>query len=33
MQEAVKKIPEDKTKEYEKTQKQLNEIIGTLNKY
>jgi hypothetical protein len=33
VQEAVKKFQDNKIKEYEKTQKQINEIIGTLNKY
>jgi polyhydroxyalkanoate synthesis regulator phasin len=32
VQEALKKFQEDKNKEYEKTQKQINEIIGALNK-
>jgi hypothetical protein len=32
VQEALKKFQEDKNKEYEKTQKQINEIIGDLNK-
>jgi chromosome segregation ATPase len=32
VQEALKKFQEDKNKEYEKTQKQMNEIIGALNK-
>jgi hypothetical protein len=32
MQEALKKFQEDKNKEYEKTQKQTNEIIGTPTK-
>jgi hypothetical protein len=31
VQEAVKKFLQDKNKEYEKTQKQINEIIGVLN--
>jgi polyhydroxyalkanoate synthesis regulator phasin len=31
-QEALKKFQEDKNKEYEKTQKQINEIIEALNK-
>jgi polyhydroxyalkanoate synthesis regulator phasin len=30
-QEALKKFQEDKYKEYEKTQKQINEIIEALN--
>jgi hypothetical protein len=33
VQEALKKFQDKKTKEYENTQKQINEIIGTLNKY
>jgi hypothetical protein len=33
IQEALKKFQDNKIKEYEKTQKQTNEIIGTLNKY
>jgi polyhydroxyalkanoate synthesis regulator phasin len=33
VQEALKKCQDNKIKEYEKTQKQINEIIGTLNKY
>jgi hypothetical protein len=32
VQEAHKKFQEDKNKEYEKTQKQINEIIEALNK-
>jgi hypothetical protein len=32
IREALKKCQEDKNKEYEKTQKQINEIIGALNK-
>jgi uncharacterized protein involved in exopolysaccharide biosynthesis len=32
IQEALKKFQEDKNKEYEKTQKQINELIGALNK-
>jgi phage terminase small subunit len=32
IQEALKKFQEDKNKEYEKTQKQINEIIETVNK-
>jgi hypothetical protein len=32
IQEALKKLQEDKNKEYEKTQKQINKIIGALNK-
>jgi hypothetical protein len=31
--EALKKVQDNKSKEYEKTQKQINEIIGTLNKH
>jgi hypothetical protein len=33
VQEALKKFQDNKNKEYEKTQKQINEFIGTLNKY
>jgi chromosome segregation ATPase len=33
VQEALKKFQEDKNKEYEKTQKQINEIIEALNKH
>jgi hypothetical protein len=33
VQEALKKLQENKNKEYEKTQKQINELIGALNKY
>jgi hypothetical protein len=33
VQEALKKLQEKKNKEYEKTQKQINELIGALNKY
>jgi DNA repair ATPase RecN len=33
VQEALKKFQDNKTKEYEKTQKQINEIIGSLNKH
>jgi hypothetical protein len=33
VQEALKKFQENKNKEYEKTQKQIIEIIGILNKY
>jgi DNA-binding protein YbaB len=33
VQEAVKKFQDNKNKEYEKTQKQINEIIGALNKH
>jgi hypothetical protein len=31
VQEALKKFQENKIIEYEKTQKQINEIIGALN--
>jgi chromosome segregation ATPase len=33
VQEALKKFEGNKNKEYEKTQKQINEIIGALNKH
>jgi DNA repair exonuclease SbcCD ATPase subunit len=33
IQEALKKFQDNKNKEYEKTQKQINEIIGALNKH
>jgi ElaB/YqjD/DUF883 family membrane-anchored ribosome-binding protein len=33
IQEALMKIQDNKTQEYQKTWKQINEIIGTLNKY
>jgi peptidyl-tRNA hydrolase len=33
VQEALKKFQDTKTKEYEKTQKQINELIGALNKH
>jgi acetyl-CoA carboxylase alpha subunit len=33
IQEALKKFQKDKNKEYEKTQKQINEIIEALNKH
>jgi chromosome segregation ATPase len=33
IQETFKKFQDNKTKEYEKTQKQINEIIGALNKH
>jgi hypothetical protein len=33
IQEALKKFQDIKNKEYEKTQKQINELIGVLNKY
>jgi uncharacterized protein involved in exopolysaccharide biosynthesis len=32
IQEALKKFQENKNKEYERTQKQINELIGALNK-
>jgi DNA-binding protein YbaB len=32
VQEALKKFQENKNKEYEKIQKQINELIGVLNK-
>jgi polyhydroxyalkanoate synthesis regulator phasin len=32
VQEALKKFQENKNKVYEKTQKQISELIGTLNK-
>jgi hypothetical protein len=32
-QKALKKFQDNKTQEYEKTQEQINEIIGALNKY
>jgi polyhydroxyalkanoate synthesis regulator phasin len=32
VQEALKKFQHNKNKEHEKTQKQINEIIGALNK-
>jgi hypothetical protein len=32
-QEALKKFEDTKNKEYEKTQKEINEIIGALNKH
>jgi uncharacterized phage infection (PIP) family protein YhgE len=32
VQEALKKFQDNKIKQYEKTQKQINEIIGVLNK-
>jgi paraquat-inducible protein B len=31
--EAFKKFQDNKTQEYQKTQKQINEIIGALNKH
>jgi hypothetical protein len=33
VQEALKKFQDDKTQEYQKTQKQINEIIEALNKH
>jgi hypothetical protein len=33
VQEALKKFQDNKNKEYEKTQKQINEIIRALNKH
>jgi molecular chaperone DnaK (HSP70) len=33
VQEIVKKFQDNKTQEYEKTQKQINEITGALNKH
>jgi hypothetical protein len=33
VQEALKKFQDTKNKEYEKTQKQINELIGAPNKY
>jgi hypothetical protein len=33
IQEALKKFQDTKNKDYEKPQKQINELIGTLNKY
>jgi hypothetical protein len=33
VQEALKKFQDKKTQEYQKTQKQINEIIGALNKH
>jgi hypothetical protein len=32
IQETLKKFQDTKNKEYEKTQKQINELIGALNK-
>jgi hypothetical protein len=32
IQEALKKFQDNKNKEYEKTQKQINKLIGALNK-
>jgi hypothetical protein len=33
IQEALKKFQDNKNKEYEKTQKQINELIGAINKH
>jgi uncharacterized protein YlxW (UPF0749 family) len=33
IQKALKKFQDNKNKEYEKKQKQINELIGALNKY
>jgi hypothetical protein len=33
IQEVLKKFKDNKNREYEKTQKQINEIIGALNKH
>jgi hypothetical protein len=33
VQEALKKFQDDKTQEYQKTQKQINEILESLNKH
>jgi uncharacterized protein involved in exopolysaccharide biosynthesis len=33
IQEGLKKIQDTKNKEYEKTQKQINELIGAINKH
>jgi hypothetical protein len=33
VQEAIKKFQDNKNKKYEKTQKQINKIIGALNKH
>jgi polyhydroxyalkanoate synthesis regulator phasin len=33
IQEALKKFQDTKNKEYEKTQKQINELLGALNKH
>jgi uncharacterized protein Yka (UPF0111/DUF47 family) len=33
VQEALKKFQDNKNKEYEKTQKQISELTGALNKY
>jgi hypothetical protein len=33
VQEALKKLQDNKSKEYKKTQKQISELIGALNKH
>jgi succinylglutamate desuccinylase len=33
VQQAIKKFQDNKDKEYEKTQKQINELIGAINKH
>jgi hypothetical protein len=33
VQEAIKKFQDSKNKEYERTQKQISELIGALNKH
>jgi hypothetical protein len=33
VQQALKKLKHNKNKEYEKAEKQINELIGTLNKH
>jgi polyhydroxyalkanoate synthesis regulator phasin len=33
VQDALKKFQDNKNKEYEKTQKQINELLGALNKH
>jgi polyhydroxyalkanoate synthesis regulator phasin len=33
VQEALKKFQDNKNKEYEKTRKQINELVGALNKH
>jgi hypothetical protein len=33
IQEALKKFQDNKNKEYDKTQKQISELLGALNKY
>jgi uncharacterized protein YejL (UPF0352 family) len=33
VQDVLKKFQDTKSKEYEKTQKQINELIGVLNKH